>query len=255
MNTNKMLDDYATWLRNQYKIKTIDESDGITTPFENMIGDNMRIYVTPLSSDRIRISDDGTIFEDLFLYGIDVTSYARKRIIDKIKERYGIDQIDDILSISGKVSNFPAMKQNLISAMIQINDLSNTKKSNVESLFYEEIYTYFRENDFGGLSGWPAEGKSGVSYSIDYTIPEKKDRPQRMIDFQQKISINEVMINAYKFTDILSGTANKLNNTPTYSIIFNSNVGNVSDKAQKIADEARINLLPWDNKKKLLELR
>lgn len=255
MDTNKMLDDYATWLRSQYKIKTIDESDEITTPFENMIGDNMRIYVTPLSSNRIRISDDGTIFEDLFLFGIDVTSYARKRIIDKIKKRYGIDQIDDTLSVSGKISNFPAMKQNLISAMIQINDLSNTKKSNVESLFYEEIYSYFQENDFGGLSGWQAEGKSGVSYAIDYTIPEKKDRPQRMIDFQQKISINEVLSNAYKFTDILSSSTSKLKSIPTYSIIFNSNDGNVSKKAQKIADEARIDLIPWNNKKLILELR
>ncbi|KWT52219.1 DUF1828 domain-containing protein [Levilactobacillus brevis] len=255
MNTSKMLDDYATWLRNQYKIKTIDESDEITTPFENMIGDNMRIYVTPLSSDRIRISDDGTIFEDLFLYGIDVTSYARKRIIDKIKKRYGIDQIDDTLSVSGKISNFPAMKQNLITAMIQINDLSNTKKSNVESLFYEEIYSYFQENDFGGLSGWPAEGKSGVSYAIDYTIPEKKNRPQRMIDFQQKISMNEVLSNAYKFTDILGSSTSMLKSIPTYSIIFNSDDGNVSEKAQKIADEARIGLIPWNNKKLLLELR
>ncbi|WP_282803661.1 DUF1828 domain-containing protein [Secundilactobacillus kimchicus] len=255
MNTNKMLDDYATWLRSQYKIKTIDESDEITTPFENMIGDNMRIYVTPLSSNRIRISDDGTTFEDLFLFGIDVNSYARKRIIDKIKKRYSIDQIDDTLSVSGKISNFPAMKQNLISAMIQINDLSNTKKSNVESLFYAEIYSYFQENDFGGLSGWSAEGKSGVSYTIDYTIPEKENRPQRMIDFQQKISKNEVLSNAYKFTDILGSSTSMLKSTPTYSIIFNSDDGNVSEDAQKIADEARIGLIPWNNKKLLRELR
>ncbi|WP_203637360.1 DUF1828 domain-containing protein [Levilactobacillus wangkuiensis] len=255
MNTNKMLDDYTNWLRSQYIVKSIDESDEITTPFENMIGDSMRIYVTPLSGNRIRLSDDGTIFEDLFLFGIDVTSNTRKHIISDIRKHYGIDQLDDILSITGKTNNFPVMKQNLISAMIQINDLSNTKKTNVESLFNEQIYSYFKDNNFGGLPQYGIEGKSGAPYIIDYTIPEKGSRPQRMIDFQQKISKNEVMINAYKFNDILTSSTLNLKNKPTYSIIFNSDAGNASEVAQKIADDAKISLLPWTKKNSILQLR
>lgn len=255
MDTERLLDNYTNWLRKQYTIKKIDEYDEITTPFENMIGDNMRIYVTSLSNNRIRISDDGTILEDLYLYGIDTQSPARKKIIARIRKRYGIDQIDDVLCISGSANNFPAMKQNLISTMIQINDLASTKKANVESLFYEEVYSYLQENDFGGLPRYSIEGKSGVPYTIDYTIPEKNNRPSRMIDFQQRINLNVIMIDAYKFLDIRTSNAHQMRRSPNYSIIFNGDTSHVSDKTKKIADDADIALIPWNDKEKILQLR
>lgn len=255
MDTSKLLDNYTNWLRGQYTINAIGQSDEITTPFENMIGDNMRIYVTPLADDRIRLSDDGTVLEDLLLFGVNINSHTRKKVIAGVRKRYGIDQLDDVLSITGSVHNFPAMKQKLISAMVQINDLSTTQKSNVENLFYEQIYSYFRENDFGGLPRYRVEGKSGAPYTIDYTIPEKSCRPQRMIDFQQRISKNNMMINAYKFNDILNGSSGLLRTLPTYTVIFNNATSNVSETTQRIADDAHITLLSWYDKELILNLR
>lgn len=255
MDTSKLLDDYTTWLRNQYTIQTIGQSDEITTPFENMIGDYMRIYVTPLSGNRIRLSDDGITLEDLLLLGININSHTRRKIISDIRKRYGIDQLDDILSITGNVQNFPDMKQRLISAMVQINDLSTTQKLNLENRFSEQVYSYFKENNFGGLPQYHVEGKSGAPYTIDYTIPEKNRRPERMIDFQQKLSKNSIMINAYKFNDILVGNSRFLSALPTYTVIYNDDVSAVSAITQKIADDAKITLLPWHDKNPILELR
>lgn len=127
VDTDKLLDNYTKWLRDQYTIKRIGPSDEITTPFTNMSGDNLRVYVTPISDNRIRLSDDGTTLEDLLLFGVDINSTVYRKIIDRITRRSSIDLLEDVLSTTGSVSNFPIMKQNLISAMIQINGLSMTK--------------------------------------------------------------------------------------------------------------------------------
>ena len=254
MDTDKLLDDYTKWLRSQYSIKRIDTSDEITTPFTNMIGDNMRVYVTPISNNRIRLSDDGTTLEDLLLFGIDINSTARKQIIDRIQHHFSIDLLDDVLSTTGSVSDFPIMKQNLISAMIQINDLSNTKKENVENMFFENVYDFLDKEDFGGLPNHSFEGRSGVAYKINYTIPAHNKKPLRMIDFQRKINFNDTVINAYKFRDIMS-RADKGSKQTTYSIIYDGSTRNVSSKTEKIAVDANITLIPWENKNDILLLK
>lgn len=127
MDTDKLLDNYTNWLRNQYKIKRIDTSDEITTPFTNMSGDNLRVYVTPISDNRICLSDDGATLEDLLLFGVDINSTVHRKIINRITRHFSINLVDDVLSTAGSVSDFPIMKQNLILAMIQINGLSMTK--------------------------------------------------------------------------------------------------------------------------------
>lgn len=127
MDTNQLLDDYTNWLRNQYSVNPMDTSDEITTPFTNMIGDNLRVYITPISNNRLRLSDDGTTLEDLILYGIDIRATARQQLIERIAHRFSIDLLDDVLSTTGEAADFPVMQQRLISAMMQVDGLSNTK--------------------------------------------------------------------------------------------------------------------------------
>lgn len=128
MDTNQLLNDYMSWLRDQYTIKKIDQADEVTTPFLNMIGDNMRLYVERLSDSKLRLSDDGTTLENLLLYGINLNSPMRKQIMKETTHRYNVDLFDNVLSVTGTSANFPLMKQNLLAAMVTINDLSIPKK-------------------------------------------------------------------------------------------------------------------------------
>ncbi|MFC6170077.1 DUF1828 domain-containing protein [Loigolactobacillus jiayinensis] len=253
MNTNKMLDDYANWLRTQYKIKSIGAADEITTPFVNSIGDNMRIYVQSLSNNRIQLSDDGITIEDLELSGIDLSD-SRKSIINNIKRQFSIDQLDDVLSVSGSVNDFPNMKQRLTSAILKVSDLAYTKKSNIDKMFFEEVYKYFETNDFGGLPHYAVEGKSGVKHNLNYVIPARNDKPFKIIDFQNRITKNDVMIGAYKYRDI-NDSSEYFSKNIAYSIIYNDSEMNASDTSQKIAYDSGITIYTWSDKKQLLALR
>ncbi|RRG09839.1 MAG: DUF1828 domain-containing protein [Lactobacillus sp.] len=254
--TNKLLDAYTVWLREQYTIKSLDIADEITTPFVNSIGDNMRIYVQPLSKNKIKISDDGITLEDLELTGVEISNY-RKKIIDSVKSQFSIDQFDDVLSVSGSINDFPEMKQRLTNAILMINDLVYTKKKNIESLFFEEVYNYLEENDFGGLPKYTFEGQSGVPYTTNYVIPAKYNRPMRIIDFQNKISKDEMMVSAYKINDILKNTesTSKTYRNLSYSIIYNDNEAKLNANSKKIADNSDIQLFNWSDKQSLLAIR
>lgn len=254
MKTSELLDEYTNWLRKQYTVKDVDVADEITTPFLNTIGDNLRIYVKPLDRNQIELSDDGITLEDLYLLGIDMNASVRKDLLDRIKNEYLIKQRNDTLYVKGSIKNFPLLKQNFISAIIKINDIANTRRPNVESLFFDEVYKYFDENDFGGLQKHPFEGKSGVSYNLDYVIPKKNNRPTRMIDLQNRISFNQVMTSAYKFQDIRENRTVSTNGL-SYTMIFNNDASDVSSNSIKIAQDADIRLIPWSNKMEILALR
>lgn len=258
LDITKLLDNYSHWLRSQYRIKSLDTSDEVTTPFVNTIGDNIRIYVSPLDRSHIEISDDGITLQDLDLQGIDMSSSTRKSLLNMIRKEFKIDQEGDILFVHGSVRDFPLLKQNFLSAIIRINDIANTKRPNVESLFFEEVYSYFDENDFGGLRNHPFSGSSGVSYFANYVIPAKSLKPTRMIDLQNKLSFNQMMYSAYKFEDIQQNSLlsfEKSSKKITYSIIYNDEEGTPSANSLKIAQQAHINLIAWKNKEKLLSLR
>lgn len=46
--------------------------------------------------------------------------------------------------------------------------------------------------------------KAVLKYGFRYAIPKRGHNPLRLIDIQNSISINQVMLNAFKFGDIKS---------------------------------------------------
>lgn len=253
MDINEQLDEYVAWLRAQYVIKKLDQVDEITTPFVNNIGDRIRIYSKSLSNGRIQLTDDGVTLEDLELMGIEITP-TRQSIINSIKSQFGIDQLEDVFSISGSTSDFPVMKQRFTEAITKINDLTITKKSNIENMFIEQVYKYLDVNDFGGLPHYSFEGKSGSNHFANYVIPKRNGKPMQILDFQNKISKNALMISAFKNSDIRSSSEYK-NDAIIYSVIFNDEEQKITSDALKIAKSSDIKTYTWSDKDELLSIR
>ncbi len=127
-NIDKLLDNYTSWLRSQYRVKSLTRADEVTTPFVNMIGDHLIIYIRPIGNGQVEISDDGATLSDLELLGIDMSASLRQKIIKPIKSAFGIQQKDDVFFARGSVKNFPVLQQNFISDILQINGMASTRK-------------------------------------------------------------------------------------------------------------------------------
>ncbi|WP_164511510.1 DUF1828 domain-containing protein [Levilactobacillus cerevisiae] len=126
METDKWLNDYTNWLRSQFQVTHLQnsESDEISTPFHNNIGDNIRLYVSALPNNRVQLDDDGETVNNLSLLGINTDSALRKRVIHNTCEEFSITRHEDVLQVTGTVTDFPVMQQHLISAILRIDDLS-----------------------------------------------------------------------------------------------------------------------------------
>lgn len=146
------------------------------------------------------------------------------------------------------------MKQRFTEAITKINDLTITKKSNIESLFTEQVYKYLDENDFGGIPKHSFEGKSGSVFSVNYVIPKRAGKPLQIFEFQNKISKNSLMISAYKNSDIRN-SSDFIDKNLNYSIIFNDEEQTPSSDTIKIAQSEGIKTYNWSDKQSLLAIR
>ncbi|MCH4010330.1 MAG: DUF1828 domain-containing protein [Companilactobacillus sp.] len=251
MDTCKWIDNYLKWMKKKYSVTSFDDGDEIMTPFTNIIGDRIAIYVSPLDQGKIRLSDDGNTLNDLILLGIDVNSDVRSRIINSIIQSFNVTLSNSkLLRIDGKKEDFPVMKQSLIQTILRINDLVMTRKNNVTNLFLEDVINYFDDNEFKGLPGHDFIGGSGNPYKISYSIGGSKSRPSQLIQILNNPDFQRISSEIVTYEDIKSNDDNI-----NYSVIFNDADHSIQDKAQNIANLRGLDIIPWSDKNSILKLR
>jgi len=255
MNTDKWINDYIQWMKTKYSIKSFDDGDEIMTPFTNIIGDRIAIYVSQIDDNEIQLSDDGNTLNDLVLLGIDIKSNVRLRIIKDIIQSFKVQLTSDqVLKINGKKEDFPIMKQSLIQTILRIDDLLMTRKSNVKNLFFEDVMSYFDDKEFKGLPNYPVTGGSGNTYKISYAIGKSKSRPLQLIQILNNADFQRISAEIVTFEDLRGNIDYKKNNM-NYSVVFNDIDNSISDKTKNIAQIRGLDIIPWSNKETILKLR
>lgn len=256
MPTEEWLSKYTSWLRQQYHVESLPDGDEVTTPFTNSLGDNIQFYVVPAAkSGELILTDDGNTINDLEMLGINLENETRAALINSIVQQYQISlSTDRMLSIRGSVKDFPVMKQQLLQAILRIDDLSQTRKGVVTSIFRQEVSEYLSKNEFEVLPNYPIEGGTGNPYRIDYAIGGTKSKPLRLMQVVPKPSFDRIAAESVTFDDI------KKNETLhqqriKYVIIFNDAENKISTAGYNIASQYGTEILPWSDKKKLLTLR
>lgn len=183
---------YANWLQEQYQVTALDDADEITTPFTNSIGDDIQIFAVAQPDGSLELTDDGNTINDLQMMGINIHNPTRRQVIMGILEQYTVRLRDDELVVHGKVNNFPSMKQRLLQAILRIDDLSQTRRGTVTSIYQQEVASFLRDNDFGGLPNYVLQGGTGNQYKVDYAIGETKVKPLRLMQVINKPGFQRV---------------------------------------------------------------
>lgn len=141
MNSNTdWIKEYTNWLYSQYKRSEISDIKEITTPFTNSIGDNFRLYIKE-NKEKITISDDGNTINDLAMLGVDLTTKTRSHYIDSVLQQYGVDMFEEVIKVTGPKDRFPIIKQNILQAILKIDDLYSTRHENLKIFFLMILLT------------------------------------------------------------------------------------------------------------------
>jgi hypothetical protein len=172
---NTYVDGYYDWLREKTVIQKGETTDWflINTPFLGAFNDTIEIYAQN-KVNKIILSDNGETITNLELQGLHIQGSKRRRyILDTILLNYGVKFSNDELIIEADFENFSQSKHNLLSAIIEINDLYVLSKNNVSSIFKEDVRTYLDDQDIIYTPDFISKGVTGLEFNFDFQIAQK----------------------------------------------------------------------------------
>lgn len=142
---SKFVDEYLKFLKDSFSEKKLENLIEITTPFLDRHNEQLRIYVEEnAKEDDIYLTDDGYIIEDLISCGCDITTPARKKLLQRIANSYGVNISNDHeLYVYSTLNSFPQKQHALIQCMITVNSLYMTSRNNTMPIFLDEIKDFF----------------------------------------------------------------------------------------------------------------
>lgn len=172
---NTYVDDYYNWLREKTFIQKGTSTDWflINTPFIGAFNDTIDIYAQKKGNHMI-LSDNGETLSNLELQGLHIQGSKRRRyLLDSILLNYGIRTENEELIIESNLENFSQSKHNILSAIIEINDLYVLSKHNVASIFKEDVRNYLDSQEIIYTPDFISKGTTGLEFNFDFQIAKK----------------------------------------------------------------------------------
>ncbi|WP_053037827.1 DUF1828 domain-containing protein [Staphylococcus haemolyticus] len=246
------MNEYFNWLKQSYKYKELDSSTEITTPFLNHLNDYIRIYVDLLPNNEIRLSDDGLTINELEMFGVDITTKTRDRLIKNILNQFNLKLDNDEIITDVKNESFAQSKHNLLQGILKIYDLTMTTKANVSNLFYEDVFNFLYEKEIIGSAKVAVSGESGIKYSIDYILPGTKSKPEILINFANNLDFNKVTNDVYIYRDVKPNRPSRNNLNSQMFIIANDIDHPINDRARQAAEHENLSILNWSDKDQII---
>ncbi|HCA06929.1 DUF1829 domain-containing protein [Chryseobacterium sp.] len=171
------IEQYYQWLKDRTYSHKDENSDWflINTPYFGAFNDGIDIYVKNEGTNVI-LSDDGETLNNLNLIGININSSKNRRdLLDSILLNYGLKLSGEDIIVQGSVDKFPILKHKLISAILEINDLHLLSKSNVSSIFKEDVQIYLDSINIVYTPDFIAKGHTGLEFNFDFQIAKRSE--------------------------------------------------------------------------------
>ncbi len=178
MDIQKLIDEYARWLKSEIHFERVGEYYEITTPYLDGANDYLQIYVRQDGND-IFFSDDGATIRNLKMSGFQFTS-NRKEYLNRLLKQFNITLNGDELTAKAPIAGFAQRKHLFIQAMLRIDDMFAVSKSKVASLFLDDIQEFFDEKEIFYSDSVQFAGTSGFSHSYDFLLQRSKSKPERL---------------------------------------------------------------------------
>jgi Domain of unknown function DUF1829/Domain of unknown function DUF1828 len=191
------IDDYYKWLRKKTIIRDTGSSSWvlIDTPFTNMYNDTIELYAKK-EGDKITLSDNGDTFSNLELSGISFErSSFRRSLMQNILRNYGVLLNGTQLFTSATQKNFSQRKYNILTAIMELNDLYVMSKHKVASIFKEDVRKYLDSKEIIYTPDFISKGSTGLEFTFDFQIAKK----EREIVIKSFNSINQTYLASFLF--------------------------------------------------------
>lgn len=195
------IESYLSWIRSNSSQKKIGDFEEITTPFIDSHNDYIQFYIRR-SSRGFVLTDDGYTMNDLEMCGCDIKSKKRKEFILQIAESLGVSINGNSIVTEATESDIACKQHMMIQAMMKISDMFLTTSSRVKGLFFEEVDSFFEENDIRNTPSIMLMGHSGLSHRFDFVIPSSRKMPERIVTTLNTPSKQNVQAAIFAWNDV-----------------------------------------------------
>jgi hypothetical protein len=197
----KLINRYIIWVKDNTKIRKIEDWVEITTPYLDRHNDYLQIYVKRENGNFI-LTDDGYIIQDLENSGCKLESKKRQDLLANTLNGFGIKKVGNVLAVEASRENFNYKKHNLIQAMLAINDLFYLAGPIVINLFLEDVILWIESNDIRYVPKVKFTGRSGLDHTFDFAIPASREKPERIIKAINRADNDTAQAMAFAWIDI-----------------------------------------------------
>ena len=194
MDIQKLISDYANWLKSEITFEQMGEYYEITTPYLDSANDYLQIYVRQ-DGDTILFTDDSATINNLKMCGFVFTA-ARKEHLNRILNQYGVKLSGNELTIKATPRDFPQKKHLLLQCMLRVDDMFTISKAKVASLFLDDIQDFFEQRDIFYSDNVQFTGTSGFSHSYDFLLQRSRNKPERLcqaVNNPNKTSMSNIL--------------------------------------------------------------
>lgn len=240
--------EYLSWLKQNIESEKKDHNLWITTPFLDRHNDHIQIYAYE-KDGKITITDDGYILSDLKANGIDLETRKRKIILEDTLNGFGVKHDNGEIFIEATEGNVGKKVHTLLQSIISVNDLFVLARPYVESLFWEDVQTFFESENIRYIERAKLTGASGLDHNIDFLIPKSKKSPERMVKAINNPVKNTVTNYLFSVNDVKNARSNRID---SYAII---NDTEKTMPTELISAMREYNVVPimWSNKEQGIE--
>ena len=157
---------YLAWLKSQFSCRETSRYTEITTPFLDRHNDQIQIYAVP-TADGWSLTDAGETLSDLEMCGVHFESAKRKALLHEVLQGFGLTLRDGELTVSADAQSQPQQMNNLIQAVLAVNDLFCLAQPTVYPFFTENVSQWLDEKAIRFSPQVSFSGKSTFSHHYD----------------------------------------------------------------------------------------
>lgn len=245
-----LIENYFKWLKDNTSTKLINDTwSEITTPYLDRHNDCLQIYAKK-EDNKIILTDDGYIIDDLESSGCFLDSPRRIEILNTTLRGFGVSRDNNQLIVNTSVDNFPQKKHDLIQAMLAVNDLFYLSKPQIQNLFLDDVVSWFDENDIRYVQKAKFTGKSGFDNMFDFSIPKSKKYSERLVQTITNPTKDNSLNLVFKWLDTKD-------ERPTESVLYallNDTDKAITSQVNEAFSNYGINVMPWSEKENFKEL-
>lgn len=247
---DKHIENYYNWLKSN--TVTLEDSATewtlISTPFHNNFNDHIELYAKKIGNEII-LSDDGETLSNLSLLGVEFkNSNKRKHLFERILFNNNVTKNEeDELIVKGDIKNFSKLKHNLLTTIIEVNDFNILTKSNVSSLFKEDVKMYLDSNiDLIYTPDFILKGNSGLDFNFDFQIAGKK----KEILLKSFSDINQSTLTSYLYSlsDVKDDREYKIGKSVSPLVILNDSDKKIKSEYFEALKKQDVEIILWSKK-------